>query len=179
MLVPGGGVEPPRAEARRILSPLRLPVPPSRLRGIGLKIELNLLFLRCHPCRACPLVTLRRIPECRKWSPPQPQMFAQKTKSPQIQRIMGRFQLNSPPPKSAQLQAYFVRQRVGMAPKWSPISVCYQIVTRGLPGHAPSGRETINRALCESSFEPAFAPEPASRASSRPASDSRSDASLP
>jgi hypothetical protein len=30
MLVPGGGVEPPRAEARRILSPLRLPVPPSR-----------------------------------------------------------------------------------------------------------------------------------------------------
>jgi hypothetical protein len=31
-MVPGGGVEPPRAEARRILSPLRLPVPPSRLR---------------------------------------------------------------------------------------------------------------------------------------------------
>src|ERR1700674_3909361 len=31
LLVPGGGVEPPRAEARRILSPLRLPVPPSRL----------------------------------------------------------------------------------------------------------------------------------------------------
>jgi hypothetical protein len=31
VLVPGGGVEPPRAEARRILSPLRLPVPPSRL----------------------------------------------------------------------------------------------------------------------------------------------------
>ena len=30
-MVPGGGVEPPRAEARRILSPLRLPVPPSRL----------------------------------------------------------------------------------------------------------------------------------------------------
>jgi hypothetical protein len=28
--VPGGGIEPPRAEARRILSPLRLPVPPSR-----------------------------------------------------------------------------------------------------------------------------------------------------
>ncbi len=28
--MPGGGVEPPRAEARRILSPLRLPVPPSR-----------------------------------------------------------------------------------------------------------------------------------------------------
>jgi hypothetical protein len=31
IVVPGGGVEPPRAEARRILSPLRLPVPPSRL----------------------------------------------------------------------------------------------------------------------------------------------------
>jgi hypothetical protein len=30
-LVPGGGVEPPRPEGRRILSPLRLPVPPSRL----------------------------------------------------------------------------------------------------------------------------------------------------
>jgi hypothetical protein len=29
-LVPGRGVEPRRAEARRILSPLRLPVPPSR-----------------------------------------------------------------------------------------------------------------------------------------------------
>jgi hypothetical protein len=32
-LVPGGGVEPPRPEGRRILSPLRLPVPPSRLKG--------------------------------------------------------------------------------------------------------------------------------------------------
>ena len=31
ILVPGGGVEPPRSEDRRILSPLRLPVPPSRL----------------------------------------------------------------------------------------------------------------------------------------------------
>jgi hypothetical protein len=30
-LVPGGGVEPPRPCDRRILSPLRLPVPPSRL----------------------------------------------------------------------------------------------------------------------------------------------------
>jgi hypothetical protein len=30
ILVPGRGVEPRRAEARRILSPLRLPVPPSR-----------------------------------------------------------------------------------------------------------------------------------------------------
>ena len=30
-VVPGGGVEPPRGCPRRILSPLRLPVPPSRL----------------------------------------------------------------------------------------------------------------------------------------------------
>jgi hypothetical protein len=30
LLVPGGGVEPPRPCDRRILSPLRLPVPPSR-----------------------------------------------------------------------------------------------------------------------------------------------------
>lgn len=30
IMVPGGGVEPPRPEGRRILSPLRLPVPPSR-----------------------------------------------------------------------------------------------------------------------------------------------------
>lgn len=29
-LVPGGGIEPPRYCYRRILSPLRLPVPPSR-----------------------------------------------------------------------------------------------------------------------------------------------------
>src|SRR5271163_1905027 len=32
ILVPGGGVEPPRGCPRRILSPLRLPVPPSRLK---------------------------------------------------------------------------------------------------------------------------------------------------
>src|SRR5277367_983595 len=32
ILVPGGGVEPPRPCGRRILSPLRLPVPPSRHR---------------------------------------------------------------------------------------------------------------------------------------------------
>src|ERR1700761_569792 len=30
-MVPGGGVDPPRGCPRRILSPLRLPVPPSRL----------------------------------------------------------------------------------------------------------------------------------------------------
>src|ERR1700722_17640495 len=33
-MVPGGGVEPPRPEGRRILSPLRLPVPPSRHRKL-------------------------------------------------------------------------------------------------------------------------------------------------
>jgi len=59
-------------------------------------------------------------------------MFAQKTKSPQIQRIMGRFQLNSPPPKSAQLQAYFLGAPVGMAPKCSRQTNYYQIVTRWL-----------------------------------------------
>ena len=32
-LVPGGGIEPPRYHYRRILSPVRLPVPPSRLCG--------------------------------------------------------------------------------------------------------------------------------------------------
>ena len=40
-LVPGGGIEPPRAEARRILSPLRLPVPPSRLRDETTNIAEN------------------------------------------------------------------------------------------------------------------------------------------
>jgi hypothetical protein len=38
-LVPGGGVEPPRPEGRRILSPLRLPVPPSRLSGAQKKLQ--------------------------------------------------------------------------------------------------------------------------------------------
>ena len=46
-LVPGGGVEPPRPEGRRILSPLRLPVPPSRhfVGGINFKDCSLLLFL--------------------------------------------------------------------------------------------------------------------------------------
>ena len=35
ILVPGGGVEPPRPCDRRILSPLRLPVPPSRPGRVG------------------------------------------------------------------------------------------------------------------------------------------------
>ena len=48
-LVPGGGVEPPRAEARRILSPLRLPVPPSRLRGKCLSLQSSLRCRFCHP----------------------------------------------------------------------------------------------------------------------------------
>lgn|GEM_PF-4867669 len=30
-MVPGGGLEPPQCHHRRILSPLRLPIPPSRL----------------------------------------------------------------------------------------------------------------------------------------------------
>ena len=30
-LVPGGGIEPPRCHQRGILSPVRLPIPPSRL----------------------------------------------------------------------------------------------------------------------------------------------------
>jgi hypothetical protein len=48
ILVPGGGVEPPRAEARRILSPLRLPVPPSR------PISASSFFFSylVRPCRA-------------------------------------------------------------------------------------------------------------------------------
>ena len=46
--MPGGGIEPPRAEARRILSPLRLPVPPSRLGCKSLRLELNSVFSRCH-----------------------------------------------------------------------------------------------------------------------------------
>jgi len=29
-LVPGGGIEPPRCRQRGILSPVRLPIPPSR-----------------------------------------------------------------------------------------------------------------------------------------------------
>ena len=33
-LVPGGGLEPPHPHGRRILSPLRLPIPPSRLDGL-------------------------------------------------------------------------------------------------------------------------------------------------
>ena len=30
-VVPGGGIEPPRCRQRGILSPVRLPIPPSRL----------------------------------------------------------------------------------------------------------------------------------------------------
>ena len=44
LLVPGGGVEPPRGCPRRILSPLRLPIPPSRLPA----------RLRRSPCRQSP-----------------------------------------------------------------------------------------------------------------------------
>src|SRR5579871_3350874 len=40
-LVPGGGVEPPRGCPRRILSPLRLPVPPSRRRNKPLHLQVS------------------------------------------------------------------------------------------------------------------------------------------
>ena len=40
LMVPGGGVEPPRGCPRRILSPLRLPVPPSRRKLILLYLAL-------------------------------------------------------------------------------------------------------------------------------------------
>ena len=48
LVVPGGGVEPPRAEARRILSPLRLPVPPSRRGWKCLIFQSNLRDRFCH-----------------------------------------------------------------------------------------------------------------------------------
>ncbi len=41
-LVPGGGIEPPRCRQRGILSPVRLPIPPSR------PIE-NTLLYNCEP----------------------------------------------------------------------------------------------------------------------------------
>ena len=45
-MVPGGGVEPPRGCPRRILSPLRLPVPPSRRLNLGAALEQH-----SSPCR--------------------------------------------------------------------------------------------------------------------------------
>ena len=45
-MMPGGGVEPRRPEGRRILSPLRLPVPPSRL---GREVENNPKANGCFP----------------------------------------------------------------------------------------------------------------------------------
>src|ERR1700678_2603273 len=47
ILVPGGGVEPPRPCGRRILSPLRLPVPPSRRTSI---LSAYLLFSLTASC---------------------------------------------------------------------------------------------------------------------------------
>src|SRR5580698_8013696 len=58
-LVPGGGVEPPRPEGRRILSPLRLPVPPSRLWGGFLIVR------QCVPI----LNTLTRAAACGRALP--------------------------------------------------------------------------------------------------------------
>ena len=53
LLVPGGGVEPPRPCDRRILSPLRLPVPPSRP-GVGRapKVSHRFWWLRHSLCIA-------------------------------------------------------------------------------------------------------------------------------
>jgi hypothetical protein len=48
LLVPGGGVEPPRPEGRRILSPLRLPVPPSRLGWVEAIVSLIDRFQLCN-----------------------------------------------------------------------------------------------------------------------------------
>src|SRR6202167_6349081 len=74
LLVPGGGVEPPRAEARRILSPLRLPVTPSR-RGI-LPTEKFSLMDRLRLCnravfrpRLCFQSALEAWPAARRQSP--------------------------------------------------------------------------------------------------------------
>jgi hypothetical protein len=53
-LVPGGGVEPPRPEGRRILSPLRLPVPPSRRLLQGQKNQLNRRVGPLQPETPCP-----------------------------------------------------------------------------------------------------------------------------
>jgi hypothetical protein len=52
-MVPGGGVEPPRAEARRILSPLRLPVPPSRLRMEAIDFKGYLVLFPRYPKQPC------------------------------------------------------------------------------------------------------------------------------
>ena len=63
-MVPGGGVEPPRAEARRILSPLRLPVPPSR-RGISGAEKLSLIdrLGLCNRFSAAPRLRFHSEPE--------------------------------------------------------------------------------------------------------------------
>ena len=44
MLVPGGGIEPPRCRQRGILSPVRLPIPPSRPIKNTLKVSLQLRY---------------------------------------------------------------------------------------------------------------------------------------
>lgn len=74
-LVPGGGLEPPRTEVRRILSPLRLPVPPSRLRMEVPEILRLIHGIRfCHPHRwssqgSSGLVSLLRVSQCRSATP--------------------------------------------------------------------------------------------------------------
>src|SRR5258708_646021 len=64
-MVPGGGVEPPRPEGRRILSPLRLPVPPSRhWRGVRLILRLfqfrSLVIWRDAARTPCPTFVVQR-----------------------------------------------------------------------------------------------------------------------
>ena len=64
LMVPGGGIEPPRTEVRRILSPLRLPVPPSRRSadtqtGITTLVdECVVCNLHCFLCSLSPFVAL-------------------------------------------------------------------------------------------------------------------------
>src|SRR5438874_13473930 len=47
-VVPGEGLEPSWAEARRILSPLRLPIPPSRRRGW--QKQISTAYVRAAAC---------------------------------------------------------------------------------------------------------------------------------
>ena len=55
-MVPGGGVEPPRGDKpRRILSPLRLPVPPSRLWGTSVaKLVSHSVPVGFYPAQSTP-----------------------------------------------------------------------------------------------------------------------------
>src|ERR1035441_8998742 len=88
-------------------------------------------------------------------------------KTPLTLKSHGAFSLNSPPPKSAQLQAYFVVCIEGMARKCSSknnvSSSIYGVSdARFKSRHARSflkPRLQINRALCESFFGHVFRSE--------------------